>query len=158
MLLALVLSRAEACRRAAAAAPALTRRRLGNQLITYSRRGDRGKSKATHLIIPEEAPNNLKRPLQWSEPFDIPGKNMFRSVLWTGGRFVAVGQGGTYLSPNGYDWTRTPNVNWPLTAAYGNGVFVGAQWKGRLLRSNDAITWKQVHKCEFHIEAVTYGA
>jgi hypothetical protein len=80
------------------------------------------------------------------------------SVLWTGKRFTAVGQGATYLSPDGYDWTRTRNVDWPLTATYGDGVYVGSQWKGRLLRSDDAITWKQVHKCEFHIEAVAYGA
>jgi hypothetical protein len=96
--------------------------------------------------------------LKWSDRQVGEEGEHINSILWTGERFVAVGQGGTYLSPNGYDWTRAPNVDWPLTATYGNGVFVGANWKGRLLCSDDAIMWKQVHKCEFHIEAVAYGA
>ena len=32
------------------------------------------------------------------------------SILWTGDRFVAVGQGATYTSPDGVSWKRTPNT------------------------------------------------
>ncbi len=80
------------------------------------------------------------------------------SVLWTGEKFVAVGAGATYTSPEGRKWIRLPNHNAPLTAAYGNGVYVGAQWKGRLLFSTDAVEWKVVKKCDAHIEVVSFGA
>jgi len=96
--------------------------------------------------------------LKWTNRVVGEEGEHINSVVWTGDRFVAVGQGATYLSPNGYDWTRTPNADWPLTATYGGGVFVGANWKGRLSRSDDAVAWKQVFKCEFHVEALTYGA
>lgn len=79
------------------------------------------------------------------------------SILWTGDRFVAVGQGATYFSNNGLDWERRTNQNAPLTAAYGNGLFIGCAWKGRLLRSTNAVKWDQVFKAEQHLEAVEYG-
>ena len=39
----------------------------------------------------------------------------------------------------------------------GGGVFVGANWKGRLLRSEDAVEWREVFKSDRHIEAVCFG-
>jgi hypothetical protein len=79
------------------------------------------------------------------------------SILWTGENFVAVGFGVTFTSPDGRKWTRLPNHNAPLTAAYGNGVYVGTQWKGRLLFSTDAVAWKEVKKCDYHVEALGFG-
>ncbi len=79
------------------------------------------------------------------------------SVLWTGDRFVAIGAGITFISPDGRKWTRLPNHNAPLTATFGNGVYVGAQWKGRLLFSTDAVEWKEVKKCDYHVEALGFG-
>ncbi len=79
------------------------------------------------------------------------------SVVWTGDRFVAVGAGATYESPDGEHWSRKPNRDAPLTVAHGGGVFVGAHWKGRILRSSDAVEWKQVHRSEHHVEAITFG-
>ena len=35
--------------------------------------------------------------------------------------------------------------------------FVGANWKGRLLASDGGVTWREVRKCEHHVEAVAYG-
>jgi hypothetical protein len=52
---------------------------------------------------------------------------------------------------------RLPNRNFPLTAAYGGGVFVGAAWKGQLLRSTDGVDWREVKRCERHVEAVVWG-
>jgi hypothetical protein len=90
----------------------------------------------------------------------IPGEEgeHLNSILWTGDRFVAVGLGATYLSPDGVQWERRPNRNAPLTAAYGAGTFVGAAWKGRLLRSADGIDWEPVFKADVHVEAVDFGS
>src|ERR1019366_2258192 len=76
------------------------------------------------------------------------------SVLWTGDQFVAVGQGVTYFSKDGAAWRHENNTNAPTNAVHGNGVFLGAKWKGRLMRSTDAISWHEVHQCEHHLEAV----
>ena len=79
------------------------------------------------------------------------------SILWADNRFLAVGAGATYTSPDGSTWMRHPNSDAPLTVAHGRGVFVGAHWKGRLLRSTDAITWHPVFKAGEHVEAVAFG-
>jgi hypothetical protein len=79
------------------------------------------------------------------------------SVVWAKDRFVAVGQGATYTSADGKTWQRAANKDAPLTVAFGNGIFVGANWKGRLLRSDDGVAWREVHKCEQHVEAVCFG-
>ncbi len=80
------------------------------------------------------------------------------SIIWAGGRFVAVGMGATYFSRDGVRWERKRNKDAPLTVAYGNGLFVGANWKGRILLSADAVNWRQVYKSEHHVEAIAYGA
>lgn len=92
-------------------------------------------------------------------PHRFPGEEgeHINSVLWTGDRFVAVGQGATYFSPDGLDWKRQENRDAPLIAAFGAGVFVGTNWKGRILMSKDAVEWKQVYKAEHHLEAVSFG-
>jgi hypothetical protein len=79
------------------------------------------------------------------------------SVIWAKDRFVAVSIGATYSSPDGINWKREENKKAPLIAAYGNGVFVGAAWRGRILHSPDAVEWKEVYKSDYHIEAFTYG-
>lgn len=79
------------------------------------------------------------------------------SILWTGKQFTAVGLGATYVSPDGVKWERKPNSNAPLTATYGNGLYVGAAWKGRLLKSADAVKWEQVFKADAHLEVVSFG-
>jgi len=68
-----------------------------------------------------------------------------------------VGLGATYLSPDGRTWKREPNREAPLAVAFGGGVFVGTNWKGRILRSSDGIEWSQAHKAEYHLEAVAYA-
>ena len=39
--------------------------------------------------------------------------------------------------------------------AFGNGVFVGAAWKGRTLLSEDGVKWREVFKTDRHVEMVT---
>jgi len=79
------------------------------------------------------------------------------SIVWALDKFVAVGMGATFTSPEGISWKRQENKDAPLTITFGKGVFLGANWKGRLLLSSDAVEWKQIHKCDHHVEAVTYG-
>jgi len=83
------------------------------------------------------------------------------SIVWAGGAFVAVGAGVTFTSLDGVKWTRHKNDNAPLVVAYGviakKSVFVGANWKGKLMRSANGITWEQAHVAEEHIEAIAFG-
>ncbi len=95
--------------------------------------------------------------LKWTHRFPGEEGEHINSVLWVGDRFVAVGQGATYFSPDGIEWTRKENRDAPLTAAFGSGVFVGTNYKGKILRSTDAVEWRQVYKAEHHFEAVAFG-
>lgn len=96
--------------------------------------------------------------LKWSTRQTGEEGEHLNSIVWTGERFVAVGAGATYTSMDGKQWERMPNKDAPLTVAFGNGVFIGARWEGRIMLSKDAVAWQQVHKCDQHIEAVAFGA
>ena len=93
----------------------------------------------------------------WSERLIGEEGEHINSVVWTGERFIAVGQGATYTSADGLQWERIPNKDAPLIAVFGRGVFVGSNWRGRLLHSTNAIDWKVVFQAEHHIEAIAYG-
>jgi hypothetical protein len=96
--------------------------------------------------------------LKWTDRQTGEEGEHLNSIVWANDRFVAVGMGATWTSPDGKDWKREVNKDAPLTVAYGNGVFVGSNWRGRLLRSEDAVVWKEVHKNEHHFDAVAWGA
>jgi hypothetical protein len=93
----------------------------------------------------------------WSEPVRGQEGEHINSIVWAGDRFVGVGAGATYISPDGEKWERRPNQDAPLACAFGGGAFVGANWKGRILTSTDGIAWKQVFKSEHHVEALAFG-
>ncbi len=93
----------------------------------------------------------------WSEPQRGNEGEHLNSIVFADGRFVAVGAGATYLSWEGEKWERKENKDAPLTCAFGKGVFVGTNWKGRLWRSTDGVAWAQVFQCENHLEAVAFG-
>lgn len=95
--------------------------------------------------------------LTWSERLVGEEGEHCNSVVWTGEQFVAIGQGATYFSRDGEKWERVVNVDPPTTATFGDNVFVGSSWKGRILHSTDAITWREVQKCEQHVEAIAFG-
>jgi hypothetical protein len=95
--------------------------------------------------------------LTWSNRLVGEEGEHINSVIWTGDRFVAVGQGATYFSADGLKWERTVNHDAPLTAVYGQKQFIGANWRGRILRSDDAIAWREVFKADHHIEAIAFG-
>ncbi|MDB5306803.1 MAG: hypothetical protein JWO38_1005 [Gemmataceae bacterium] len=79
------------------------------------------------------------------------------AVVWAKDRFVAVGAGATYVSPDGLKWERAATAGAPVSVAYGAGVFVGPRWKGRLVRSADGVKWDEVHKADHHVEAVAFA-
>lgn len=93
----------------------------------------------------------------WSERLAGEEGEHINSVLWTGDRFAAVGQGATYFSPDGLKWERVPNTNAPLIAVFGNGQFVGSNWRGRILRSIDAVKWEEAFQAEQHVESIAFG-
>ena len=95
--------------------------------------------------------------LAWSAPQRGDEGEHLNTIIWTGDKFAAIGFGATYFSPDGATWTRQPNQNAPLTAAFGHGTYVGTQWKGRILMSRDALAWQEVHKADQHAEAVCFG-
>ena len=94
--------------------------------------------------------------LAWTDRQTGPEGEHLNSVVWTGTEFVAVGQGATYRSSDGRAWDRRPNANAPTTACYGDGVFVGSAWKGRLFASKDGVAWEETHRAERHVEAVAF--
>ncbi|MCX7666270.1 MAG: hypothetical protein N2112_12060 [Gemmataceae bacterium] len=80
------------------------------------------------------------------------------SIVFAKDRFVAVGPSVTYFSKDGKTWTSQANKNAPTFFCYGNGKFLGIAWKGKILFSDDALTWKEVAKFDQHIEAIAWGA
>ena len=95
--------------------------------------------------------------VSWSERLLGEEGEHINSVVWTGERFVAVGQGATYTSANGLQWDRHPNTNAPLIAVFGRDHFVGSNWRGRILHSTNAVDWKVVFQAEQHVEAIAFG-
>jgi hypothetical protein len=79
------------------------------------------------------------------------------SIVWAKDRFVAVGAGATFFSTDGVKWERAANAEAPLSVVHGNGIFIGPRWKGRLMRSTDAIKWTMVAKADHHVEAVAFA-
>lgn len=95
--------------------------------------------------------------LVWSEQQKGEEGEHLNSIVWADDRFVAVGAGATCISPDGLKWERHANTNAPVTMAYGNGMFVGAKWKGRILVSPDGIRWEEVLQAPQHVEALAFG-
>jgi hypothetical protein len=79
------------------------------------------------------------------------------AMLWNGKQFVGVGLGATYTSHDGTNWQRHPNTNAPTRAVFGNGIFVGSLYRGRLLVSADAITWEETTRVTPNMESLVFG-
>ena len=79
------------------------------------------------------------------------------SLLFTGDQFVGIGLGATYFSVDGKSWKRVENENAPETACYGNDLYVGSAWKGRILTSKDAIHWQETLRAPEHVNGITFG-
>jgi len=95
--------------------------------------------------------------LKWTDRLVGDEGEHLNAIVWAKDRFVAVGAGATYTSPDGLKWERHANTDAPTTVTFGDGVFLGPRWKGRLMRSTNAIRWEEVFKSDRHIEAVAWG-
>ncbi len=81
------------------------------------------------------------------------------SMVFDGNYFVGITQTAVYGSSDGRNWKRyeIPGGNGPITATYGNGVFVGVRWKGQMLLSKNGIEWEDTEDFDLHLECVGYG-
>jgi len=95
-----------------------------------------------------------------------PANNLWESVTYGNGLFVAVSSNGTsrvMTSPDGINWTLrsspAPNQWWSVT--YGNGLFVAVAQSGtgnRVMTSPDGINWTiQSSAADNNWTSVTYG-
>ena len=91
--------------------------------------GDVGVEKSGELIVTESAQPETPHPYTWKAGYS-PVDNVWRSVCYGNGLFVAVPYSGTgnrvMTSPDGITWTiRTSAVdNYWNSVCYGNGLFV----------------------------------
>jgi len=95
--------------------------------------------------------------LQWTDRVVGEEGEHINSLLFDGQQFVGIGQGATYFSTDGKTWERIENQNAPTVATFGSGVYVGALWPGKIMRSTDGIHWQQTHPLPHHVLALTYG-
>ncbi|MFT5129896.1 MAG: hypothetical protein ACI8W8_003525, partial [Rhodothermales bacterium] len=58
---------------------------------------------------------------------------------------------------DGIRWERHPNNNAPTRAVFGNGIFVGSRYRGRLLHSPDGITWQEQKKLPTNMGTLSFG-
>ncbi len=96
--------------------------------------------------------------LTWSAKQTGEEGQHLNSVVWTGKQFVAIGVGATYFSSDGVTWEKKANKDAPTNCCFGGALFAGSAWKGRILISQDAVAWREVHKNEKHVEAVCWGS
>ncbi|MCM8528534.1 MAG: hypothetical protein NE327_18570, partial [Lentisphaeraceae bacterium] len=95
--------------------------------------------------------------IKWSSKEDGEEGEHINSIFFDGKQFVGVGLGGTYFSPNGKSWRRVVNNDAPHIVAYGNGIYIGAKWKGRIYTSRDAIKWEESANLKGAITAIGFG-
>jgi hypothetical protein len=92
--------------------------------------------------------------MKWTDRQTGEEGEHLNAVVWAKDRFVAVGAGATFFSPDGVKWDRAANVEAPVSVVHSGGVFLGTRWKARIMRSTDAIKWTETLKADHHLEAV----
>jgi hypothetical protein len=95
--------------------------------------------------------------LNWTDRVVGEEGEHINAMIFDGQQFVGIGQGATYVSPDGKAWERIPNKNAPTMATLGNGTYIGVLWPGRVLTSTDAITWSLTHTFQQHVLSLSYG-
>ena len=95
--------------------------------------------------------------VKWTSKVDGEEGEHINSMFFDGKQFVGVGLGGTYFSQNGKSWRRVSNNEAPHIVAYGNGLYIGAKWKGRIYTSRDAVTWEESSNLKGAITTIAYG-
>src|SRR6185312_282626 len=95
--------------------------------------------------------------VRWTDRLIGDEGEHLNAVVWANDRFVAIGAGATFFSPDGVKWDRAANAAAPVSATFGDGVFLGPRWKGRIMRSTDAVKWTEVLKADHHIESIAFA-
>ncbi len=95
--------------------------------------------------------------LNWTDRVVGEEGEHLNAMIFDGKQFVGIGQGATYVSPDGKDWERIPNHNAPTMAIRGGETYVGILWPGRVLTSVDAITWEPIHQFDQHVLSLSFG-
>jgi len=95
--------------------------------------------------------------LEWTDRVVGEEGEHINTMTFDGKQFVGIGQGATYRSPDGQKWERTPNKDAPTVASFGDGAYVGALWPGKVLCSEDGITWEKVHELPHNVLAIAHG-
>lgn len=95
--------------------------------------------------------------LAWTDRVVGEEGEHINAMIWDGRQFVGIGQGATYLSPDGLKWERVPNALAPTAAAFGGGTYIGSLWPGRMLRSTDGIHWEETTQLPQHSLALAFG-
>lgn len=95
--------------------------------------------------------------LEWIDRVVGEEGEHLNSMIFDGKQFVGIGQGATYTSQDGARWNRTPNKNAPTVAVFGNGVYIGALWPGKVLHSTDGIEWYGVYKFPNNVLSLAFG-
>lgn len=95
--------------------------------------------------------------LTWTDRVVGEEGEHINAIIWDGKQFVGIGLGATYISPDGLKWERIPNQDAPTIATFGNGVFVGSLWQGRLMFSKNGIAWEEVKQLPQHVVCVQHG-
>ena len=95
--------------------------------------------------------------IKWNKKMTGEEGEHINSIFFDGKQFVGVGLGGTYFSQNGTSWKRVSNNEAPHIVAYGNGMYIGAKWKGRIYASRDAVKWEEIANLKGAITTVGFG-
>ena len=122
--------------------------------------------------IVEEPPPDNTAGIAWTQvrtggglqsPAGTTGE-LIRSVAWGGGRFVAVGFGGTIVhSTDGATWTAasaTATEEDLAGVAWGRGRFVAVAFSGTVVHSADGMSWESASEAATNggqLYTVTYG-
>ena len=96
--------------------------------------------------------------LNWSKPEMGEEGEHINAIFFDGKQFVGVGLGATYFSPNGKTWKRVRNGDAPYLVSYGNGLYIGAKWKGKIFASKDAVKWQQVANLGGAVSTIKAGS
>jgi hypothetical protein len=95
--------------------------------------------------------------LTWTDRATGEEGEHINSMIFDGKQFVGIGQGATYISPDGLKWNRIPNQDAPTTATFADGIYVGSLWPGKIMRSVNGIAWEQVVQLPQHVICIAHG-
>ena len=118
--------------------------------------------------IVEEPPPDNTAGIAWTQvrtggglqsPAGTTGEPI-RSVAWGGGRFVAVGDGGTIVhSTDGATWTAasaTAPEEILTGVAWGGGRFVAVALSGTVVHSADGVSWESASEAGYRRRGAVY--